>query len=172
MRPFTVLKKRLAVGCWPMAESCRCRQPLIVIPRCAGYTYQCKALHSFAEASSDFKLETKFLPLLKVKMTTSEVPVADSKYHRILSATYSSPSNPPFTQTLKIPTPPSTKPADKVAYLKALRKAAATMQDQINAELTARMEADKAQEAAKGEKSTADDVKEEDNYGEEVPDED
>jgi len=105
-------------------------------------------------------------------MATVETPADSTEQHNLLSATYISPSNPPFTHTTKIPTPPSTKPADKVAYLGALRKAAAVMQDQINAELTERMEADRAHEANKEGKAKVDEAQEEDNYGEEVPEED
>jgi len=51
------------------------------------------------------------------------------------------------------------------------------MQDYINAELTARMEEDKIREASNSngatkEKGVVDEVKEEDNYGEEVVEED
>ena len=52
------------------------------------------------------------------------------------------------------------------------------MQEQINKELTARMEEDKAKEAeglngaSKATAKGADESKEEDNYGEEVPEED
>ena len=45
------------------------------------------------------------------------------------------------------------------------------MQEQINTELTARMEEDKAREAGNG-KGAVDEAKEEDNYGEEVVEED
>ena len=98
--------------------------------------------------------------------------------HQVLSATYASPTNMPFTHAEKIPTPPSDKPTDRTAYLSSLRKATAVMQEQINKELTARMEEDKAKEAeglngaSKATAKGADESKEEDNYGEEVPEED
>lgn len=98
--------------------------------------------------------------------------------HQLLSATYSSPTNAPFTQTEKIPTPPSDKAFDKTTYLAALRNATATMQEQINKELTQRMEEDKAKEAEgingtlKVKARGVDESKEEDNYGEEVVEED
>ncbi|CAG8976432.1 hypothetical protein HYALB_00012650 [Hymenoscyphus albidus] len=84
-----------------------------------------------------------------------------------LTATYSSPINPSFTHTQTLPSP-----AEKTAYLAALRKATAEMQDTINKELTTRMEDDKklAEGATSGTK--IDEAKEEDNYGEEVVEED
>lgn len=97
--------------------------------------------------------------------------------HQVLSATYASPSNAPFTRAEKIPAPPSDKPTDRTAYLSSLRKATAVMQAQINKELTARMEEDKAKEAeelngvSKAKAKGVDESKEEDNYGEEVPEE-
>jgi hypothetical protein len=100
---------------------------------------------------------------------------ADTPQHQLLSASYNSPTNAPFTHTEKIPTPPSDKTSDKTAYLAALRKATATMQEQINKELTQRMEEDKAKEAggvngaSKAKAKGFDESKEEDNYGEEVP---
>ncbi|ROV92024.1 hypothetical protein VMCG_09563 [Cytospora schulzeri] len=95
-----------------------------------------------------------------------------------LTASYTSPSNAPFNVTHELQAPPSgtTNPTvpDKTMYLNDLRKAAATMQDQINKELTQRMEEDKVEEEAtrngkvpKG----VDEAKEEDYYGEEVVEE-
>ena len=60
-----------------------------------------------------------------------------------------------------------------MAYLGALRKATAELQERINAELTQRMEEDKARDATdaaeKGMKNgVVDEGKEEENYGEEV----
>lgn len=98
--------------------------------------------------------------------------------HQLLSATYSSPSNASFTHMQKIPTPPSDKTTDRTAYLSALRKATSSMQEQINKELTARMEEDKAKDAegvngaSKAKAKGVDESKEEDNYGEEVVEED
>lgn len=89
-----------------------------------------------------------------------------------LTGSYSSPTNAPFTTTQELQAPPSgivdpTVP-DKTKYLSDLRKAVATMQDQVNKELTQRMEEDKAKEAGKNGKPAVDDAKEEENYGEEV----
>ncbi|KAK5988668.1 hypothetical protein PT974_10154 [Cladobotryum mycophilum] len=60
---------------------------------------------------------------------------------------------------------------DKSAYLSSLRAAASSAQDTINKELTSRMEADKAAEAASGARLIIDEDKEEENYGEEVQEE-
>lgn len=90
-----------------------------------------------------------------------------------LKATYQSPTNEPFSFTQDFPAPAADKVSDKTTYLAALRKATVTMQEQINKELTARMEEDKVREgAANSSKGTVDEAKEEDNYGEEVPEED
>lgn len=90
-----------------------------------------------------------------------------------LSASYQSPTNDAFSHVQKLPSPASTAPADRVPYLTALRTAAVEMQDQINKELTQRMEDDKLREAdsAAGKKGI-DEGKEEENYGEEVAEED
>ncbi|KAG5969006.1 hypothetical protein E4U57_002445 [Claviceps arundinis] len=82
-----------------------------------------------------------------------------------LIATYSSPDNKHFTVTKSLDSPPSASPQDKTMYLEALRKAVTETQEQINKELTARMEEDVARGTA-----TAQD-KEEENYGEEVQEE-
>jgi hypothetical protein len=98
--------------------------------------------------------------------------------HQLVSAKYNSPTNAAFTHTQKIPTPPSDKPSDRTAYLGALRKATAAMQEHINKELTQRMEEDKAKEAegvngaSNAKAHGMDESREEDNYGEEVPEED
>lgn len=94
---------------------------------------------------------------------------------QLLSASYQSPSNPPFTHTRTLPAPASTATRDKVEYLMAVRKATTEMQERINKELTQRMEEDKTTEAAgaAGKAMIAvDEGKEEENYGEEVPEED
>lgn len=63
-----------------------------------------------------------------------------------------------------------------MAYLAALRKETAALQERINTELTQRMEEDKAQAEANatpgGNGRKVDDVAEEENYGEEVVEED
>jgi len=115
-------------------------------------------------------------------MAASELPVAGTEtteaspkqYYQILSATYQSPNNDNFTHTTKLSTPPSKKPAHRTAYLADLRKAIVVMQEQINKELTSRMEDDKACEAGgvRGASTgVVDEAKEEDNYGEEVVEE-
>lgn len=90
-------------------------------------------------------------------------------------ATYTSPDNEHFTITKNIPAPPSSSVQDKTQYLEALRRAVAETQDQVNKELTARMEEDKARETPAGgsaaAKLGADEDKEEENYGEEVQEE-
>jgi hypothetical protein len=92
---------------------------------------------------------------------------------QLLKASYNSPTSEPFTHITNIRAPPTTKTPDRVAYLGAVKKATATLQEHINKELTLRMEEDKVREASKGKTNGAvDDGKEEENYGEEVVDED
>ncbi|RKU43945.1 hypothetical protein DL546_002788 [Coniochaeta pulveracea] len=69
-----------------------------------------------------------------------------------LSATYTSPTNAPFSVTKSLTVP-----------------AVAEVQNEVNRELTARMEEDKARDASA--KAGVDDAKEEENYGEEVVEE-
>jgi hypothetical protein len=92
---------------------------------------------------------------------------------KTLTAQYQSPGNQPFIVTNAIPAPPSDSLADKTAYLEALRKAVSSTQDSINKELTARMDEDKDRDASAGSSSRkgVDDLKEEENYGEEVQEE-
>ncbi|WYZ37603.1 hypothetical protein EsH8_II_001109 [Colletotrichum jinshuiense] len=88
------------------------------------------------------------------------------------SATYKSPTNEPFSFSESIPAPPSSGASDKAAYLNALRKSINAAQENINRELTARMEEDKAREASKSgavPKAAVDEALEEENYGEEAP---
>ncbi|EAQ86737.1 hypothetical protein CHGG_07990 [Chaetomium globosum CBS 148.51] len=92
-----------------------------------------------------------------------------------LSATYTSTTNAPFTVSLTLPcAADSTTLEHKTKYLSELRQSVISAQGQINRELTARMEEDKAREAstakANGTK-VVDDEKEEENYGEEVQEE-
>jgi hypothetical protein len=93
-----------------------------------------------------------------------------------LSASYSSPTSAPFTITKSVAGPKSSDVAEKSRYLAELRSAAAAVQEQVNKELTQRMEEDKAREAASaGEdkrRNPADEAKDEENYGEEVGDAD
>ncbi|KAL7921570.1 hypothetical protein ACQKWADRAFT_123636 [Trichoderma austrokoningii] len=86
-----------------------------------------------------------------------------------LTASYSSPSSTPFNISKSIPAPRTPlDPAAKSTYLEALRASVAAAQDQINKELTTRMEEDKARE---GGAAAVDEEKEEENYGEEVQEE-
>lgn len=106
-------------------------------------------------------------------MSTSEAPAGSTQQYQMVSAIYQSPNNAPFTWKNET----STSPSDKTAYLGALREATAQMQEHINAELTARMEEDKAREADSTNgvtkpKRGVDEAKEEDNYGEEDAEED
>ncbi|PTB41243.1 uncharacterized protein TrAFT101_010136 [Trichoderma asperellum] len=85
-----------------------------------------------------------------------------------LTASYSSPASAPFSITKSITAPPTPlDPAGKSKYLESLRASVAAAQDQINKELTTRMEEDKAREGA----AAVDEEKEEENYGEEVQEE-
>lgn len=105
-------------------------------------------------------------------MAASNGSAEVDKQHQILSATYQSSGNASFTFTRKLPAPSTEKTSDRTAYLDALRKAATEMQEQINKELTLRMEEDKAREAEGTKGKAVDDAKEEDNYGEEMVEED
>ncbi|KAG6003828.1 hypothetical protein E4U43_000853 [Claviceps pusilla] len=93
-----------------------------------------------------------------------------------LTAAYTSPDNKTFTLTKPLdhlPASPSTQ--DKTTYLRALRDAVSETQQQINKELTARMEEDSARGSAAGQQArslSADEHREEENYGEEVQGED
>jgi len=96
---------------------------------------------------------------------------ASSQRH-VLSATYASPTNPPFSHIQELPAPATTSTSDRTTYLGALRKATSDLQEVINKELTQRMEDDKTKAVTIGAgKMTGaiDEAKEEDNYGEEVP---
>jgi hypothetical protein len=102
--------------------------------------------------------------------------VATTPAFQLLTASYDSPTNAAFSHSHKLPTPATPTTADRVAYLAALRKATADLQERINTELTQRMEEDNARDASgaaeKGKKNgMLDEGKEEENYGEEVVDE-
>ncbi|WQF81286.1 Putative EKC/KEOPS complex, subunit Gon7 protein [Colletotrichum destructivum] len=97
--------------------------------------------------------------------TTNNGTAASAPVFRF-SATYKSPTNEPFTFSESLTAPPTSGAGDKAAYLNALRNSINAAQDNINRELTARMEEDKANDAAK---SAVDDAFEEENYGEEAP---
>jgi hypothetical protein len=109
-------------------------------------------------------------------MAAPESTEASQQQYQLLSATYQSPTNEPFKHVQKLPAPATTKTTDRTAYLAALRKATAEMQETINKELTSRMDEDKAREAAangisKVNGAKVDEAKEEDKYGEEVAEE-
>ena len=97
-----------------------------------------------------------------------------------LSATYKSPTNEDFSLSATLPLPPSNHPEARKSYLKELRQAACQIQEQVNKELTARMEDDKARSSAGDDSGAAaatnangvDEAKEEENYGEEAQGED
>ena len=81
-----------------------------------------------------------------------------------LTVSYSSPTSQPFEVKHELPAPHT----DKTAFLLALREKITATQEQVNKELTARMDEDKLRENGK---IGVDDVKEEENYGEEVQEE-
>ncbi|CZT06268.1 hypothetical protein WAI453_006292 [Rhynchosporium graminicola] len=102
-----------------------------------------------------------------------------------LKASYSSPTNkefaystplPPLSTSSSNPLSASLFTVDKTAYLSALMQATSKMQEDINRELTKRMEEDNLKAAAvSGEVKggmKVDEKKEEENYGEEVVEED
>lgn len=122
--------------------------------------------------------DTATLPRKKLFDKQTMSSQTDNKKKLSFTATYSSPTNAPFVITHELQAPPSgtTNPTvpDKTKYLSSLREATATMQEQINKELTQRMEEDKACEASKNGGKTSkvvDDAKEEENYGEEAQEE-
>lgn len=95
----------------------------------------------------------------------------------VLSATYSSPNDESFHHEASLPAVGSASdPASKSAYLASLRQAVETAQADINRELTKRMEDEKARDAAAnstgGKANAVDEAKEEENYGEEIPEDD
>lgn len=81
-----------------------------------------------------------------------------------LSASYASPTSPPFSFRLDL----AAAPAAPAARLAALAAAVADAQRRVNRELTARMDQDRARDAA----APVDDAVAEQNYGEELPDDD
>ncbi|TLD06408.1 uncharacterized protein PgNI_08189 [Pyricularia grisea] len=98
-----------------------------------------------------------------------------------VSASYKGPSDDSFVVNREIPIPAASSQtpgietmslADKTNFLKDLRTSVAAVQDQVNKELTQRMEADKAREAGTAAAATVNEAEEEQNYGEEVVNED
>ncbi|KAL8296708.1 hypothetical protein RB597_006022 [Gaeumannomyces tritici] len=101
--------------------------------------------------------------------------MSDSKHISVVSATYKSPTNEPFAAASDITTATPVPSAalgleDKTKFLQDLRASVSAVQEQVNKELTRRMDDDKAREATAG--NPVDEAKEEQNYGEEVVDED
>ncbi|KAI5920911.1 hypothetical protein F4810DRAFT_396446 [Camillea tinctor] len=119
-----------------------------------------------------------------------------------LKAIYTSPTNAPLNLTTELAFPFSFSPSsvsvtDKTSYLNALRSASSSLQERLNAELTARMDEDNARNSAssngdnsaesrgsnsnkkrkranqnqKGGVPNVDEDAEEENYGEEVQEE-
>jgi hypothetical protein len=92
-----------------------------------------------------------------------------------LTASYNAPAtSAPFTLSESTPALPERSTAaaplttaQRTAHLAHLRAATGAMQARINAELTARMDADVAREGRKDGRSAEDDAREEQNYGEE-----
>ncbi|KAH8899484.1 hypothetical protein GQ53DRAFT_816618 [Thozetella sp. PMI_491] len=84
-----------------------------------------------------------------------------------VSVSYRSPSNDSFDITKPLVPPADAGVEAKIKYLKNLREAVISSQEEINRNLTARMEEDKARET-QGPKTVVDEAKEEENYGEEV----
>ena len=110
---------------------------------------------------------------------TTETNTANPASTVILTATYASPTNAPFTVSLPLATPQGGKSIkDQTDYLANLRKSVLSAQEQINKELTARMDEDKSRDAEaapspnKKRKPAVDEAEEEQNYGEEVVEED
>ena len=97
-------------------------------------------------------------------------PANEDTESPMVKAEYASPeSTHIFKQSLPpLPSEPSTK--EKTAYLSGLRSSVVTLQEDVNAFLTVKMEEDKTLASPKGLK--VDEKKEEENYGEEVVEED
>lgn len=97
-----------------------------------------------------------------------------------LRALYSSPDAPTRTfhhdlSSSPVASDPSQKDENvkaKTAYLSELKGLVSTLQDEINAFLTERMEEDKKSAEAQGQKVSDKEAKEEENYGEEVVEDD
>ncbi|KAI1086544.1 hypothetical protein F5B19DRAFT_137645 [Rostrohypoxylon terebratum] len=96
--------------------------------------------------------------------------------HSSSSSSSSSPSNPasttPFTLATSLALPDPDSSARKIMYLETLRKAVLKLQEQVNSELTARMEEEARETAviptASKRLGIVDEAAEEENYGEEV----
>ncbi|KAL2753753.1 hypothetical protein ACRALDRAFT_212218 [Sodiomyces alcalophilus JCM 7366] len=98
-------------------------------------------------------------------VSAGQVTNKPGEHIMLLSASYKTPHD-SFRLHSQIPAPPTSSVDDKTTYLAALRRATAQIQDDVNRELTQRMEEDKAR--AVSAQTGVDDAKEEENYGEEV----
>lgn len=96
---------------------------------------------------------------------------ASAANQHVLTTTYTSPDNAPFSFSQTFPAPDATNIEQRTSYLHDLRKAVADTQEKVNKELTARMEEDKARDATGPKVADVDEAKEEENYGEEVVEE-
>ncbi|KAI0846497.1 hypothetical protein F5Y00DRAFT_142653 [Daldinia vernicosa] len=120
-------------------------------------------------------------------LTGDNTPVKNRSTYLKATYTNSNSSNPSissaeaFALSIPLSLPESTSTTHKTSYLRTLREAVSSLQDDVNSELTARMEKE-AHEAAvvgdgkKGGKSITaagvDEAAEEENYGEEVVEDD
>lgn len=104
-------------------------------------------------------------------MATSNGTSADLSKQHVLSATYQSASNEPFSFSRTFPGADAQNIEQRTSYLANLRVAVVDTQEKINKELTARMEEDKARDATGPKVADVDEAKEEENYGEEVVEE-
>lgn len=103
-------------------------------------------------------------------MASSNGTSTAPKQH-VLSATYQSASNEPFTFSQAFPVTDAGDVGQRTSYLADLRAAVVDVQAKVNKELTARMDEDKAQDATGPKIPDVDEAKEEENYGEEVVEE-
>ncbi|KAL2203645.1 Gon7-domain-containing protein [Sarocladium strictum] len=119
-----------------------------------------------------FSTTPHFLSSTTVHEARPKLKMAESQ-QTALTGSYKSPDNASFSVNESLPTLPATASVnEKTKYLNSLREAITSAQDQINKELTQRMEDDKVRLAAGAPGAKIDDAKEEENYGEEVPEED
>jgi hypothetical protein len=104
-------------------------------------------------------------------MATSNGDSAAPTEQHVFSATYQSETNHPFSFSQTFPAPDAADVDQKTNYLANLRAAVVNAQENINRELTARMEEDKARDVTGPKIPDVDEAKEEENYGEEVVEE-
>ncbi|KAA8634141.1 hypothetical protein SMACR_02301 [Sordaria macrospora] len=141
-------------------------------PRTSFYSRLSQVLHSKL-SSTKRDNHTQTTQHLKMAPSTTFTATYTNSSSLSPSAPFTLTKNVPTTSTSTSSSPMST--SDRAKYLHSLRQIAATFQDDINRELTQRMEEDnKRAAAASGGKSKAEEkaAKEEENYGEEVVEED